>query len=110
MVTTHAKGQPFPGLELTDADRAQLRATRRKKTTERTWRRIRILVLLDQGRTLAATGDAVGCHPREVRRVGWRYLEKGLESALTDDARPHPDKLLNKKTESAHRPGMHGPS
>jgi putative transposase len=101
MVITHAKGQPFPGLELTKADREKLKVIRRRQTSERTWRRIRILFLLDQGRTLAVTGEAVGCHPREVRRVGWRYLERGLEAALTDDARPRPDKLLDKKTESA---------
>jgi hypothetical protein len=69
--------------------------------SERRWRRIRILELLDQGWTLAGTAAAVGTYPREVRRIGWRYLEQGLEAALSDDARPKPAKLLDAKQQAA---------
>lgn len=101
MSTTHAKGEPFPGLQLTAHDRSRLNELRRQQNSERVWRRIRVLFLLDEGRTLTSIGEAVGCHAREVRRVGWRYLETGLDAALSEDARPRPARLLDKKTESA---------
>ena len=34
--------------------------------------------------------DWHGSVAREVRRVGWRYLDRGLEAALQDEPRPHP--------------------
>lgn len=101
MSTTHAKGEAFPGLQLTAQDRKSLNRLRRQQNSERVWRRIRVLFLLDEGRTLTSIGEAVGCHAREVRRVGWRYLEMGLDAALSEDARPRPERLLDKKTESA---------
>ena len=36
-----------------------------------------------------------------MRRVGWRYLELGLEGALTDDPRPKPPKLLDATQQAA---------
>jgi hypothetical protein len=39
----------------------------------------------------------VGTYPREVRRVGWRYLERGLEAALSDDPCSKLGKLLDAK-------------
>jgi hypothetical protein len=44
-----------------------------------------VLELLDRGNTVRATAKAVGCYPREVSRVGNRYLRGGLDLALTDD-------------------------
>jgi transposase len=72
-----------------------------RKLSERRWRRIRILELLDQGWKVTRTAAAVGTYPREVRRVGRRYLERGLEAALTDDPRPKPPKLLDAKQQAA---------
>jgi hypothetical protein len=93
----------FPGLRLTAAARAALKEKRsgRRVASERRWRRIRILELLDQGWNLADVAAAVGTYPREVRRVGWRYLERGLEAALSDDPRPKPAKLLAAKQQAA---------
>ena len=42
-----------------------------------------------------------GTYPREVRRVGWRYLEQGVQAALTDDPRPKPPKLLDTRQQAA---------
>jgi hypothetical protein len=67
----------------------------------RTWRRIQILKLLDKGWDLTATGEALDTHAREVRRVGWRYLDSGLEAALTDEERPKPSKKLDARQEAA---------
>jgi hypothetical protein len=93
----------FPGLRLTAAERQTLRAARGggRRLSERRWRRIRILELLDRGWKLSQTATAVGTYPREVRRVGWRYLELGLDAALSDDPRPKPPKLLDATQQAA---------
>jgi hypothetical protein len=94
--------QKFPGLKLTVADRRALKANTqgRQRVSNRTWRRIRILELLDQGWKLLDTAKAVGTYPREVRRVGWRYLGRGLQAALSDDPRPKPVKLLDPRQQA----------
>jgi putative transposase len=92
-------------LELTTSDRATLRARASGRTREqlsaRKWRRIRTLLLLDEGESVRATARAVGGYPREVSRVGKRYLAGGLEHALSDDPRPHPEKKLDSTQEAA---------
>jgi hypothetical protein len=67
----------------------------------RTWKRIRMLELLHEQWTLAEVADAVGTYPREVRRVGWRYVERGAQAALTDNPRPKPPKLLDTRQQAA---------
>jgi hypothetical protein len=91
----------FPGLELSAQDRAGLKALARKPVRARVWRRVRILQLLDQGWTMAATATAAGTYPREVRRVGQRFLAGGLGEALGEDARPRAPKLLDARQEAA---------
>ena len=56
----------------------------RRTVSARRWKRIRILQLLHEEWRLAAVAAAVGTYPREVRRVGWRYLERGLLAALSE--------------------------
>jgi hypothetical protein len=92
---------PFPGLTLSAPDREDIALLREGALKERVWRRIRILELLDKGFDLASTGRAVGTYPREVRRVGRRYLSGGLHIALCEDARPAPERLLDHRQESA---------
>jgi len=43
----------------------------------------------------------MGTYPREVRRVGRRYLERGLAAALSDDPRPTPPQLLDAAQQAA---------
>lgn len=69
--------------------------------TALTWRRIRVLFLLDEGNSVRATAKAVGGYPREVSRVGKRICEGGLELALSDDARPKPARMLDSSQEAA---------
>lgn len=98
----HASGTWFPGLTLSDSDRVQVAEIRRLGTLRaRDWRRLQMLELLDSGLTLSAVGRALGTHAREVRRVGWRYLERGLEAALADEPRYIPEPLLDHREESA---------
>jgi Homeodomain-like domain len=91
----------FPGLELSAEDRVALKALGRQRVSARVWRRVRILQLLDRGWTMADAGIAVGTYPREVRRVGWRYLKGGLAEALGEDARPKQAKLLDARQQAA---------
>jgi hypothetical protein len=60
-----------------------------------------MLELLHAQWSLAAVAEAIGTYPREVRRVGWRYLERGVAEALTDDPRPKPSKLLDTRQQAA---------
>jgi hypothetical protein len=68
MGTQHKQGQRFPGLRLTDKDREALRRKFAGGLLKaRTWKRIRMLQLLDDG----------------------------SDRALTDDPRPKPKKMLS---------------
>ena len=93
----------FRGLTLTDADRKQLAKmlTGGNEMNARTWRRIRVLQLLDQGSSVRATAAAVGQYPREVSRVGKRYVTRGLQVALTDEPRPKPSPKLDSTQQAA---------
>ncbi|WP_419249707.1 hypothetical protein [Sandaracinus amylolyticus] len=51
--------------------------------------------------SVRATAIAVGGYPREVSRVAKRYAERGLDAALSDDPRPHPERKLDSAQEAA---------
>lgn len=93
----------FSGLELTPDDRIELQRMQRGRETltSRIWRRIRVLLLLDEGHTVRAAAIAVGGYPREISRVGKRYVQGGLKLALTEDARPKPDRKVDSTQEAA---------
>lgn len=93
----------FTGLRLSDVDRQNLRqrSAGGKLLTARAWRRIRTLLLLDQGFSVTATATAVGGYRREVSRVGKRYLAGGLAMALTDEPRPKPAPKLDSAASAA---------
>jgi len=93
----------FPGLRLSAKDRQVLAGQTRdgRAVSARTWKRIRILELLHEQWSLAEVAEAIGTYPREVRRVGWRYLERGVPDALTDDPRPKPARLLDTRQQAA---------
>jgi len=98
-----SKRPRFPGLRLSARDRRLLADHTRdgRAVSARTWKRIRILELLHEQWSLADVAEAIGTYPREVRRVGWRYLERGVQAALTDDPRPKPPKLLDTRQQAA---------
>jgi hypothetical protein len=73
----------------------------RAKLSARRWRRVRVLLLLDEGQGIRSTALAVGGYPREVSRVAERYLEGGLEHALADDPRPKPERKIDSVQEAA---------
>lgn len=93
----------FSGLKLSQADRARLKKMLggRSKMSVRTWRRIRTLMLLDEGSSITEAAKAVGAYRRETGRIGKRYLAGGLDHALSDDARPKPSPLLDSTQNAA---------
>jgi hypothetical protein len=74
---------------------------RKGKLSVRTWRRVRILELLDDGLSVRASAKAVGTFPREASRVGKRYVAKGLHAALTDEPRGKPEPRLDSVQQAA---------
>jgi hypothetical protein len=97
------KTKRFSGLKLSAPDRAELERMQRsrKPLKVRIWRRVRVLLLLDGGHTVRATAIAVGGYPREISRVGKRYMVGGLQHALSEDARPKPERKLDRNQEAA---------
>ena len=89
--------EAFPGLTLSESDTERLKVLLRQKQTDRVWRRIRTLQLLNEDWPLKNVAQALGTYPREVRRVGWRFLEGGLEHALAEEPRPSPSKMLSEQ-------------
>jgi putative transposase len=92
---------PFPGLQLSREDRDELKQIRRAATlTDRQWRRVQILEMLHGHWNLSEIASTLGMYPREVRRVGWRYLDLGLEQALKEDHRYTPVPCVDERQKS----------
>jgi hypothetical protein len=92
----------FTGLRLKARDLKELRRIKAGgKLSARTWRRILTLEHLHSGMGVNATAKAVGGYPREVSRVGKRYLATGLQAALSDDPRPGAERKLDSIDEAA---------
>jgi transposase len=97
-----SKVRRFSGLSLSKKDRAALRKMRAKGLmTARRWRRVQVLLLLDQGLSIRRTAAAVGSYERETSRVARRYLERGLDAALGEEPRPGAPRLLDSPQEAA---------
>src|SRR4051812_12731541 len=72
-----------------------------KALSARTWRRVRVLGLLDQGLSVRGAATAVGTVPGEESRVGKRYVSGGLQAALTDEPRGKPEASLDSAQRAA---------
>ena len=62
----------------------ELRALEGKRLSSRKWLRIRVLWLLNKGRSVQEVADGLGTFPRVVRRVRDGYVATGLAGALED--------------------------
>lgn len=91
----------FPGLQLTVEDEAILKKRMQTNLPGFRWRRIHMLQLLSRGDSVAEVAAALMTYPREVRRVGWRYIEQGLEASLVDEERGAPPKSFDATQTSA---------
>lgn len=59
----------------------------------------RAMILLKMNRNMSSNqaAEAVGVSPETARRIGWRYIEGGLDNALFERARPGNPPLLSKR-------------
>lgn len=84
--------KPRYRVTLSSEERNELEAiTRDGKTRAKRFRNARALLLCDAGPgwTVAATAEALGVTPRTIEHLKKRFVEEGLEAALT---RKQPDK------------------
>ena len=73
---------------LGERDREMLERLARMRTAQaQTVTRARILLLRDSGETLVSIAERVGLAVNSVRLCAAKYLEGGVEHALSDDAR-----------------------
>ena len=70
------------------------------RESARVIRRAQILKLFDNGYTSPKISEIVGITAVNVRRIGWKYINGGLEKALFDLPRPGVARLLNEKESS----------
>ena len=93
-------------VELTDTEREKLfLLTRSGETKARRWRRARTLLLADRNRPGDERSDAeiaaaLGCCVRTIERTRKRFVEEGLEAALSEAPRPGRAKKLSPKEEA----------
>ncbi|XYI01407.1 helix-turn-helix domain-containing protein [Sorangium sp. So ce1128] len=91
--TAEAKVQ---GLQLSQEDQQALRRREREGLLGMVVeRRIQALRLHDNGWTITQAVKATGTYRREVRRVATRFLEGGVEHALSEEPRRRRSKLLD---------------
>jgi len=70
------------------------------KESVRVIRRAQVLNLFDQGHTSPTISKFIGVTPETVRRIGWNYIEGGLDRALYELPRPGNERLLSEKQSS----------
>jgi len=83
---------------LKDDEREQLRApTRRGKVAARRLTRAHILLQADTGRSDESIAQALHIGPATVERIRKRFVEEGLDVALTERPRPGGQRKLDGK-------------
>ena len=88
-------------VDLTDEERARLRAlTRKGKASARTVRRAQTLLLADEGRTDELIAAALHSGLSKVARTRQRFGEEGLEAALVERPRPGAAPKLSPKQQA----------
>ena len=107
-----AKKRPSPGSTLTRKKRSYRRIKLRlkpgdrkvlaemakgKKHSARTFKRMRILQLLDSRKTFKQIAQGIGVGQTTIREVKQRYLEGGLERILYEAPRGKAERAINDK-------------
>ncbi len=76
-------------VELTDGEREELLGlTRKGECKARKLKRAQVLLAADEGKRDEEIAGAVRVHKVTVERIRKRYVEEGLEAALTEKPRP----------------------
>jgi transposase len=88
-------------VELTDQERELLDGLLRKGTSAaRRLTRARVLLSAAEDRFDEETAAAVRCSVRTVERIRQRFVEGGLEHALSERPRPGAERLLDARAEA----------
>lgn len=88
-------------VDLTEQERADLKKLLKGgRTAVRRLYRARVLLLADEGATDAAIASALHLGKSTVERTRKRFVEGGVERALTDRPRPGKARLLDGKKEA----------
>lgn len=82
-------GKHLPRIKIAKADTVRLKVLLNKGVhPARTIKRARVLELLGEGSSVKEVCEIMSVYPPMVRRVGWRYLDEGLDAALNERPRP----------------------
>jgi putative transposase len=85
-------------LKLKKKDRKNLKEmTTKGRDSARVLNRARILQLLHEDHTTGEISKILKVSPETVRRIGWKYIEGGLQNALYESPRPGQETVLNSK-------------
>ena len=88
-------------VDLTEVERGELLALIRKgKASARRLTRAHILLLADEGRTDEEIAAALHANRSTVERVRHRFVEEGLEAALSERPRPGAEPVLDAQGEA----------
>ena len=88
-------------VDLTDEEREQLRALTAKRTVAvRRYKRAQALLRADAGETDAAIAAQVGLHHVTIEGIRKRFVEEGLEAALSERPRPGAARKLDGRGEA----------
>ena len=88
-------------VELSDEEREALtELTRSGRAAARRIKRAHILLMSERGQTAAEIEAALSASPSTVYRTRQRFVEEGMERALSDDSRPGGERLLTEKQEA----------
>lgn len=69
-------------------------ASRGIQTAQR-FRRAQLLLLMHKGKGAKEAASSLGVADNTARRVAYRYMESGIDAALSDDPRPGAKRLLS---------------
>jgi transposase len=94
-----ARPQSFP-VRLAPEQRESLEQARDQPLSRKQRYRLEILLRADEGDTDQEIADELGVHPSTVQRVRRRFVEHGLDAALTDRPRPGAPPKLDGKQEA----------
>jgi len=86
---------------LTNEERETIdRILTKGKTSARVFKRAQVLMHFDERKSSPTIASFVGVTVETVRRIGWNYLQEGLNRALYDLPHQGAAKLLTKKQET----------
>jgi len=98
----HARRRKPIVVRLSDKERSELRRLlSHGDGFARTFKKARVLLLMDEGLSAPSAASAAGVDESTARRVAMRYNADGVEHAIHDKPRPGGERLLDDREEAA---------